>query len=293
MKYLYNGVKLPALPEYDEGVYSSAVIVRFLSNDGYGLFCSSLPFWVVNANGTDTIALPVDSEVLCFTCSAGAGSWQAADSGFDPDPDALWIYMNPAAYQYVWTLRDICRENSTEVVYYGSEPVPVAWKKHFLTGLALGLCGERLPVVPETQDVPNWVPTAYLYNDVRLPPLPAWNEKEYPYAVIEGYKDTYPYSTHVRYLLVSREPLVVHKGSTGEPMYLWGLKGALNWLCRPTDGYSSWEYVGTYSYDSRLCWSGGESNYNQHRFFWSNYDVVDTDHNSVFCGKSKPVPVYE
>ena len=287
---LYNGVSLPVLPEWDKGAYPYAYIAQNIGVTAYILtVAAERPVY-----GPDPLDGSVNS-VYHYGRSASSlvheGAWLLMEEAEE------LVHVREDVGKVIWTNTDILRPDGS--IYLAAES---NFMGSFQVGLALGLCGTPLPFAdcggsPEKPDLPSRVPVAYLYNGVRLPPLPEWDRTEYPYAVIEGYQDSYTTvssGSYSQYLLVSKEPLVVHKSSsTSTYLYLYGLKGAKNWLCRSTTDFASWEEGKEYSYDSRNCWYGNENQYDPHRLMWANYDVMNTDHNSIFCGKSEPIPVYE
>lgn len=106
--YLYNGIRLPALPEWDRGVYPYAVIVNLNGGDTYYLFIC-------------------DSEI---TCSAGTnhvyygklmgdrfqvkdGAWVSWGSGY-----------SPSGCDTLWANHDIYDANGTFVLS-ASDPAPI------------------------------------------------------------------------------------------------------------------------------------------------------------------------
>ena len=317
-KVYYNGVLLPELPDRE---YAKDRIIFRRDTGETVLIMASVYRNYVRGDSMCELSYPT------YTYYLSGSSWQydymgasrmTVDTSLAESGNLIWTSFDVYTDSYRTNLYYPGREPGfTDVPAVPYEPEeedkPVTTDtpdsslrqriKHFLNGLSLGLCGKPLPFVPgapwnpEDPAVPGRVPVAYLYNDVRLPPLPEWDKTEYPYAVIEGWKDSYvtisPY-IHYKYLLVSKEPLVVHKSSsTSTNLYLYGLKGAKSWSCVSSDGFASWTDLSAYSTDSRICWYGNESKYDQHRFMWANYDVENTDYNSIFCGKSEPVPVYE
>lgn len=144
MKYFYNGVKLPDLPEYT-GEPTRDLIVRLTETGGYILLQSDKRFCILEANGTEVIGLPVEAVVTAYSCPEGGDQWQETDSRFDPHPDALYVYLNPEQSAYVWTNSNIYREDGS----YKHPPTPpeaevlpgLGWGESFLRGLAAGLSG--------------------------------------------------------------------------------------------------------------------------------------------------------
>lgn len=142
------------------------------------------------------------------------------------------------------------------------------WKQAF----ALGLCS--VGAYAEQKE-----PVAYLYNGVKLPPLPEWDKTKYPYAYIALHTGR----QYARLVCMSVEPVTTSSGSSeytganprGEDIeYLVA-------EVRVTDA-SWWELT-------RLT---GTPNCDLERLLWTNYDVLRTD-GTVYLFASDPIPVYE
>ena len=144
MKYLYNDVKLPDLPGYT-GNPPFDLIVRLTESGAYILLRSDTKFRILVAEGTEVIGLPAEAAVTAYGCPEGGDQWQETDSGFEPHPDALYVYLNPEQSAYVWTNVDINREDGTckyPMKLPIAERLPeMGWNKSFLRGLAAGLSG--------------------------------------------------------------------------------------------------------------------------------------------------------
>ena len=155
-------------------------------------------------------------------------------------------------------------------------------KATFQAGLAAGIVsGMRFPMVVEQV---RKTPVAYLYNGVRLPPLPEWDKETYPYAMM-----TPPMLGGSRlYLLSEWEYYYYHnsisgfsqegiKYSKGSPTYKASVDGA-EWERMPDVVNASqviFEYI-----------------------LWANTDVVcQSDYykpaGSIYLAASEPIPVYE
>ena len=277
MNYFYNGIKLS---EFDFAAHPNALIVQFVENGNYGLICPSTPFWIVNHNGGEVVALSPEADVDVFTCASGDSIWQQTDSQFEPEPGAIWVSLNPSTYQYVWTKADICRENSTQVVYSGSDPVEEVIQEHnwlgsFKLGLSTGLCGKPLPIKKPG-------PVAYLYNGLRLPKLPEYCRDSFPYVAIIVIERTGSIS-----LRATKEPLKIRRDTTG------GIGATIY----PPYRISSLLETGE--------WSKGleqetEGSVDYRYFHWSNHDILyDDDYfdadkaGTTFLEATDPIPVYE
>ena len=127
--YLYNGVQMPKLPEWDREMYPYAVIDDWSADDNvyqpkkcYAVVCSNQrPFYngeVVLSNTpaqTFTCMISFDEE---FSYSSGVpfGEWY-----FSHKEDHL---MNTAFESVVWTNTDILNEDGS-VYLAASEPIPI------------------------------------------------------------------------------------------------------------------------------------------------------------------------
>lgn len=114
--YLYNGVRLPALPEWDRGVYPFAVIVN---NFGYELWvCSEPSFYASTKNNMGTL-------VACNfgSCMLSDNAW---NNVFFPTKNNLGVLNSVRflAEGFVWANYDIL-DSAGGIYLAASEPVPV------------------------------------------------------------------------------------------------------------------------------------------------------------------------
>ena len=73
--------------------------------------------------------------------------------------------------------------------------------KRFVNGILRDMVGAPLHFIVSKPE-----PVAYLYNDVRLPKLPEWDEKIYPYAYL---CTVWTESNRIAHLFVAAEPMAV------------------------------------------------------------------------------------
>ena len=111
-------------------------------------------------------------------------------------------------------------------------------------------------------------PIAYLYNGVRMPPLPEWDREMYPYAVIGDVlgktallvvQEKPYYSAQTDYIILPGNS-ILYSTSLGE----WG----------------------TYGEASDRRFKGG-------LLRWTSHDVIYADSTEVYFEASEPIPVYE
>lgn len=114
--YSYNGVELPALPEWDKETYPVAIICYFSFLQKYQLrVCSEFVYQIDSDGSYDVGVLNYMSFV-----SSGVDSWSGSSSVSD---GPLWITDVGSDY-ILWTNTDILYEDGT-VATAASEPVPV------------------------------------------------------------------------------------------------------------------------------------------------------------------------
>lgn len=107
--YRYNGVRLPALPEWDQITYPYAVIVTPQSGGNYRLYINEDPF------------------PLYVYDDGSMGLRVLAYDGFELI-DGAWVEKsNRGRVVFVWSNHDIIRENADADpdIFYASDPVPV------------------------------------------------------------------------------------------------------------------------------------------------------------------------
>lgn len=140
---------------------------------------------------------------------------------------------------------------------------PTSWR----VGFELGLAGFSFPYSKPRK------PTAYLYNGIRLPALPEWDRKKYPYAMVGCYAYVGTY-----WLYVLSEP--AHDSVSGVPNTANGGAG-MCFVCE-IDKWELAESWGTEGPDSPIV-----------EEVWVNYDYLASDGVTVKLAASTPVPVYE
>lgn len=119
-------------------------------------------------------------------------------------------------------------------------------------------------------------PVAYLYNGVRLPKLPEWDQEMYPYACI--YRSVYP--TSWVNLLCSSIPFVYSNGIVTTENEAHAVLNYLymgtepRWTLQTTSG----EKPGAYGTETLP--------------FWTDTDIC-SEGGEPYLEKSEPVPVYE
>ncbi len=137
------------------------------------------------------------------------------------------------------------------------------------TGLKMG----------EAAVMPSKEPIAYLYNGVRLQPLPEWDKETYPYATISQ-----GFGRKILFLWTEQPFVGVGPDSTLEGL---SPKVEHTWIQYSSIGMNGdfpWEYDGTSTAP------GGR--YDWVLPFWSNTDIYTTD-GELYLAASDPILVYE
>ena len=114
--YLYNGVRLPKLPEWDKTVYPYAYMVRYYQDET-----------------TRTVELWVSQSEMVYEFTFTASYWLKSPSvffGYDIESDAWKVPIEHpdgtsfGLYDIIWANTDFYRTDGT-IVIGASEPVPV------------------------------------------------------------------------------------------------------------------------------------------------------------------------
>lgn len=138
--YKYNGVKLPALPAWDQDVYPYAIL--YYVEDGSGnveahFGYSDRPYYLNTLLGV--VTNPEGAKIYASAYDAEGKAWgdvyQFADAAFALDPDAV-----------IWANVDVYDEHGV-ILLEASEPVPVRKNslKHKINFLLAGLASTPCP----------------------------------------------------------------------------------------------------------------------------------------------------
>ena len=109
--FLYNGVKLPALPEWDREMYPFAVIGWDNSNGKYWLVCFTEAKMVSPTGTLSASRLTDPSTFLAYT---------PKDSGWEESSIIL-----VALSETVWANHDVYESTNLSLYLPGSDPIPV------------------------------------------------------------------------------------------------------------------------------------------------------------------------
>ena len=295
--YRYNGVKLPALPKDVVDKYPYIVIL-FEHDRGYGSFYSFHAstesselekIWYSADNAYQTELLQRGKGVSYYIKKDQSDIWTRLHDEVDGSESASAPYwyndvlvnsLGVLLKSVVWTNHNIYNTEGGLEYAANDAPVPVPDidLKSWLTGYALGLAGKPMPMGMRK-------PVAYLYNSVKLPPLPECDKETYPYAVLYKTLLSYRlcYLKHIQYTRnteTGKTLLVIPKTSIRyRNMTMGDNKGV--WEELPLDADS--EIILAVRTGSLPSSSGIE---------WTNVTLVDLDGNTVIKA-SDPIPVYE
>jgi hypothetical protein len=281
MMYLYNGVELPQLPEWDKETYPYAYLYYGV-NDGiyfsvgeHTLICFDKPL-----TRYDGYALPQGNGFVRYKSVNGAfvllGEYQSGSLLSITDTYATAI----------WSNKDFLYSDGT-LYLKASEPVPVetpvykningSWVKQ----TAYKVIGGEWVLISEGEKVP----IAYSYNGVVLPKLPEWDRERYPYAVIGGGMNSA--SRGYRLYLTTTRPFA-KQGDT--MIHITAMGVYFKYFSKIQDGiYGEWIDDGTSEIEDGEFFPiydavGGT--------IWTNTDILNED-GTVYLAASYPVPVYE
>ena len=302
--YLFNGVKLPELPEWDKETYPYAIIVRMEIFGEFWLYVTENPLSVFYSvkHGYDVVSTTVKSNYLHYRCNIDSDTWVSYpsydDSYFDADESHAGI---PGLT--VWVNRDVMNADDGSLFMKASEPVLFVKLdlRSWLTGYTLGLAGKPIPICVKRE------PVAYLYNGVRLPKFPDYYGtltehplKDYRYVFV----NTHPNSKGEYEAMLATVPFFAVLNDYGfNDRY--GIHSDV-----PKDGFVSHVYL--YYDPGQNRWKPGGINTNvpydrayplcswvlldemSNPAVWFNHDVYDEPGKTVIFEKSPdPVPVYE
>lgn len=126
VNYLYNGAERPALPEYDEGVYTYA----FMRHTYTGLALNNRTSWLYLLKKVEYMldsdskwCIALDSEnCLKFQCSDANFAWEQMDVS-ETEFVVSSMYNSDTRY-LIWSNFDVLNEDGT-LYLAASGPIPV------------------------------------------------------------------------------------------------------------------------------------------------------------------------
>lgn len=124
--WLYNGVRLPKLPEWDRETYPYAVIWHTLVG-AYILFASKTP--CVGTGNTHSMSgtaeITTTSAGLYFTKSYNEADWGGGDEETVSYTLGIANKDGTGAYSILWADYDIVGADGSAVLVSAADPIPV------------------------------------------------------------------------------------------------------------------------------------------------------------------------
>lgn len=292
--YLYNGVELPALPEWDKVAYPYATISAYdidVETGKYALILyNEIPEWTERAT---------DVGVTYRLGKSTGNKWYKYAVGVDSDwvantPYGLLLanYVIEGEQEYrticpVWSNTNLTDYDGSTLILASDpvpvpdpEPVPALTEGDFykVANRQWVKCDSVKPTGSEwvTQDEYLYTkkaaedePVAYLYNGVRLPKLPEFDMAKYPHVVMR--KD----SNSGYYQIKAGKSAYLHENGTSVSIEHYDDR-YINSNCHsPYDRWLNTAEASIYAFVSL------------DELIWTNLDIA-----GVMDG-SDPVPVYE
>lgn len=285
--YLYNGVELPPLPDWDKTAYPYVIITEAYLERGHVLWvCSEVIVAHENWMDTGKTMLRLNGVTTHYRSwkIEDTEGWEEYLSGDLTDEENVSkgsLTNEPV----LWVSFDM-RNQENAVYLAASEPVPVyssesadavLYTPQTLTDEQKAQARENIGA----QAMP--VPVAYLYNGITLPPLPELDKAAYPYAAIStsstnlfGDKATLYVFRSYTYTRTSDDKHAIYATDCRQcqcPMDAQLLNAVGDW-----SDFSDLEavYIGAYP--------GGYTK-------WVNFDLLGED-GGIFMAAADPVPVY-
>ena len=268
--YLYNGHRAPGLPVYDPAELPYGLIVS-ANADNTALIlmlCVNRPYYGTNPSDSTKTGVYNTGRMKVYTCTDTEDAWTFSMETNNP----LTANDDDPGGGVLWTLDDILKSDGS-VWMAGTQPVPErvseAWVRSFQEGLALGLTGAPLPYTGTAE------PVAYLYNGVRLPPLPVVEGRPKAYMT----KHTAFGITRYRVHFLSEPYYAV----SSDGQYAIGHRsGDVDYTAKVND--TEWVYQTVWEQNG--VWAAVSD------VLWANFDILD-ESGAVVLAASNPVPVYE
>lgn len=290
-EYLFNGVELPALPEWDKTAYPYVVIYKEVGG-WYALeMFTEQPIAYSDGENYLVCGVPGGCGALYWgTVSSTDREWgDNAYATYDSYDGREIQFLDGTKYLYslFWSNSDILKEDGT-LYLAASEPIPILAPVIDPLSMWLGHQAGQWVVMQRGKKKP---PVAYLYNEVRLPGLPEWDKVNNPCAAIMRIEVDGTAHALLAVAQYADSRFAIRNNKNGDPI-----------VTAKVSGY----YVGINSFNCIAMFyaplSGGEwvattesFSCNAEDLIWSNFDVADarTDEETVFLAASDPIPVYE
>lgn len=252
--YLYNGIELPALPNWDKTLYPYVYITNGFLGIGRSYVCFQTIQYGENANGYYSLIIPAGTGMSgLYSDNQWSEPTVTTEDKSITIPNEAWIWAN----------FDVLNEDGS-VYLAATDPIPVPTitdPVSFTMGYQIG-CRLRAQRAVKK-------PIGYLYGGVQLPKIP--EVEGYEYMVIVEYNNSGIYT-----LYCMTNPLV----RTGNVLYPNKVSAPYLVCNASVDGYGEFSQK-----DSDLSIAAA------YVPIWTNVDIINVD-GSVCLAASEPVPVY-
>lgn len=263
----YNNHLLPNPPEYDTSSYPYACVQHVEDSGLYHFRYSSEPFYK-----KDNIITNIGEVYVCDGIGiTWSESYAIEASSLSLEPNTI-----------IWCNVDILDE-SDAVFLKASElekPFGADQLRSWISGLVIGLASNPVPM-----NKIDKIPVAYLYNGVRLPPLPDVDRTKYPFVYI-WYNTAFQGGYCVIFSSVTFHRIFVH----------YDILDSDGWqMLANEDGniirYFMWLSKGEFAWELNASESILRDDVQGDDPIWANYNVLDENGETVLAA-SEPVPVY-
>lgn len=283
MNYLYNGVELPALPDWDKEMYPYAYICQSWVLSSYYVLRMFKEPYILDGSTRFANFICEDGETF-LQCDAKSQStsWRTVSEIITNSEDDTNELMRE---NMVWSNFDLVGKDGT-LYLAASEPIPVGTAPtidplSLFMGWKAGnwVARQRGKAKPPEEEK---TPVAFLYNGVRLPDINAvWTDKEtYPYSLIylkDGFACLYLLTSEI-FVNENNEVEVKNYGRV-----------AISIMLSIGSGWSDIdERTIVDAYAGQIFCSVADFVY----FIWTSHDILNAD-GTVYLAASEPVSVYE
>ena len=320
--YLYNGVELPALPEWDKEAYPYAYIAclngtqyflkifseqQTVGDGGFMLMSSPNLYKLTDGEWASFSSLGAGGTLIWCNVDAYYNTGDAVDEElrgtlFLAASDPIPVDGEPETSEAL-PVSPYLRKNGSWQKQDTYKRVGGKWVKQTQKGYEM-VESVWQPIFEKVEE-PAGEPIAYLYNGVQLPDInTVWTDKEtYPYAmlclannlipglVITTFPFKYNYDSQTESTNPQFAPQVYDTGGYASATYLYAENEEMVEMIKQTFGVSVKvnEYTlvteRTYADDLGGVQFGGVP-------FWSSFNIPYKDGTTIYLAASDPVPVY-
>lgn len=287
-RYRYNGIELPALPEYDKPY---ALITRHTDGSYRLSVINKKPIYSASTTRSpkvyyDCVHFNMNDSCSYTDYALSDGAWVEATTATAIGRVFAFNSVSDSSEkrELVWSNFDVF-DSDNGIYFAASDPIPVPTLDP--TSMLQGwIVGRRIAAQRGKRE-----PVAYLYNGVRLPKLPEWDKTVYPYAwiieesgIITGdeyhyfYLECFPEQPK-RNILGS----FVTDSGAGTQLESTYRKVIPDYKGGGSD--TDWGEFEEKAYSATVATSSYPP-------VWSSFDVLNHD-GTVYLAASDPVPVYE